>query len=258
MACSNSDCPRCVVAVPRLCCDTCNPDSFILPPTTTSAPKQTRAPNRIKVGEYGMSSVDRRLKTALEEWRSTQLEGTIGDDEMFGPQLIMTDDVLERLVGLARSGKVSDLSSIQTQVNWRYIDLWGTEILDIIKSYFPVIEPSPVLQALDNMPGPSTANRPTIAPSDAPSIQPGSRDPKPRTRRCSACGSAGHIGTSYQMNSITDVYNRFTASNRICPNHRTRTGAVQNTNENVFLVSELPSPLPRSHSSLLQQVAQFS
>jgi hypothetical protein len=67
--------------------------------------------------------------------------------EMFRLQLIMTDNVLECLVGLAHSGKVSDLASIQTQVNWHHVDLWGTEILNIIKSF---LLSNPLLQQFYN------------------------------------------------------------------------------------------------------------
>ena len=192
------DCPRCVVKASRLCCDTCNPGSFILPIPPVSAHKQTRAPNRFKVGEHVLTDVDHRLKTALEEWRDSQ----IGDDDMFGPQLIMTDDVLDRLVGLAHSGRVSDLASIHTQVSWQHIDIWGTEILDIVKQYFPddvePASPRPALQDFENLPGPSTIHGPSNTRSKAPS---GSRISKStRKRRCSACGSDSHIGMSYRMN----------------------------------------------------------
>ena len=257
MACFSADCPRCVVRASRLCCDTCNPESFTLPTPTTSAPKKTRAPNRFKVGEHVFTDVDDRLKTALQEWRSNQ----IGDDEMFGPQLIMTDDVLDRLVGLAHFGKVSDLASIHTQVSWRHIDIWGADILNIIKKYFPDVEPivepdspRPVLQASENLPGPSS--RPSNTLSTAPS---GSRVSKStRKRRCSACGSEGHIGMSYRVNILRVIYDRYTASNRTCPYHKSLTGITQDPNENVFMVSDPLNPQPRSHVPLLQQAVQFS
>jgi hypothetical protein len=41
LACSNGDCPHCVAAISRLCCDTCNPGSFILPVPVSTAPRQT-------------------------------------------------------------------------------------------------------------------------------------------------------------------------------------------------------------------------
>lgn len=123
---------------------------------------------------------------------------------MFGPQLIMTDDILDRLVGLAHSGKVSDITSISTQVSWRHIDLWGSEVLDLIKKYYPLDEPDsprPALRIVENMPGPSDIRHPPTAPSATASS---SRDPKPtRVRWCSACGSDTHIGMLHSHYSPT-------------------------------------------------------
>jgi hypothetical protein len=124
-------------------------------------------PNKIKVGEHLFSAIDNRLKTALQDWQSTQL-ANMGDNKMFGVQLIMTNNILKCLVGLAHSGKVSDLASIQTQVSWQYIDLWGAEILDILMEYFPPVSPPsprPALQAIENIPGPSTMQASAIPPS---------------------------------------------------------------------------------------------
>ncbi|KAH9165888.1 hypothetical protein EDB89DRAFT_265453 [Lactarius sanguifluus] len=88
MACSIWDCPYCVV----------------------------------KARQYELTDADVRLKTALQDWRRNQYLSTVGYENMYGPQLIMTDDILERFVELAHFEEVSDLASIHTQVSWRYID----------------------------------------------------------------------------------------------------------------------------------------
>jgi hypothetical protein len=88
---------------------------------------------------------------------------------MFGSQLIMTDDILERLVELAHFGQVSDLVSIHTRLSWRYTDLWGTQVLDIIKKHFPPIEPVAPRPALQPA-GPSTVHRPSDVLSTAPQV----------------------------------------------------------------------------------------
>ncbi|KAI9429071.1 hypothetical protein H4582DRAFT_1771638, partial [Lactarius indigo] len=130
-----------------------------------------------------------------QDWRRNQLLSTVGDDDMFGPQLIMTDDVLERLVELAHFEQVSDLASIHAQVSWRYTDRWGAEILDIIEKHIPPVNAGlsrPALQPAGNLPRPSTVQRSSVAQST-----PSSNDPKlPHARRCSACGSNTHIGMS--------------------------------------------------------------
>lgn len=82
-----------------------------------------------------MSELDKSLTSALQEWRDTQLVciGIPAGDNMYESQLIMTDNILERIVGLAHHNQVADLALIKAQVNWRYNDLWGTQIIEIVK-----------------------------------------------------------------------------------------------------------------------------
>ena len=77
--------------------------------------------------------------SALREWRDAQLKslGVPTGDDMYGSQLILTDDILERLVELAHFNQLTDLASIRAQVNWRYSDLWGAQILRLVKKHVP-------------------------------------------------------------------------------------------------------------------------
>lgn len=213
LACSNSDCRRCAATVSRLCCDSCNPDSFFLPTPTTTAPKQTRAPNKFKVdkSKYKMVNADESLTSALRQWRDAQLVriGIPAGDEMYGSQLIMTDDILERIVELPHFSQLGDLASMKAQVNWRYNDQWGAQILEITSKFSsPSIDspnqsvpPShrPMLQptGTENIPGSSVLHQFPDAQTSAftPAANP---NPKPRARnryKCSTCGSPTHIGT---------------------------------------------------------------
>jgi hypothetical protein len=56
---------------------------------------------------------------------------------MFGSQIIMTDDILERILDLAHFGKFVDLVMFQGQVSWRYCDRWGAQVFNIVKLHFP-------------------------------------------------------------------------------------------------------------------------
>ena len=153
-----------------------------------------------------MAEADRKLREALCDWRSTQLQalGASTGDDMFGSQLIMTDEILERILDLAHFGQIDTLVTLQTQVSWRYCNRWGLQILDIVKTHFPfVVEavetPREPLQPVENLPGPSTGNIPPSTTSSAraaSSATSNSRN-KPRTRgpyRCGSCGSLTHIG----------------------------------------------------------------
>ncbi|KAH8982246.1 hypothetical protein EDB86DRAFT_372749 [Lactarius hatsudake] len=126
----------------------------------------------VKARRYELTDADVRLKIALQDWRRNQYLSTVGYEDMYGPQLIMTDDILERFVELAHFEEVSDLASIHVQVSWRYIDRWGAQVLDIIKTHIPPGPPS--LQSAENLPGPSAVRQ----PSDA-QLTSCSSDPKP-------------------------------------------------------------------------------
>ena len=217
LACSNEDCTRCHSGTSRLCCDTCNPGSFILPTPSTEAPTQSRAPNKFKVdsGGYLMTEAGKCLREALRNWRSTQLQalGASTGDDMFGSQLIMTDDILDRILDLAHFGQIYDLETLQNQVSWRYCNRWGPQVLDIIKTHFP-FDPVPSresLQPTENLPGPSTENFPLHTTGGAKAAASGTKTSKkfgtksgkktsgqPCARgqyRCGSCGSTTHIGT---------------------------------------------------------------
>ena len=222
LACSNQSCTRCLSGASHLCCDTCNPGSFILPVPASATLKQSRAPNKFKVdsGGYLMTEADRKLREALCNWRRTQLQalGASTDDDMFGSQLIMTDDILERILDLAHFGQIDNLATLQNQVTWRYWDRWGPPVLDIVKTHFPFVADAlrGPLQPAENIPGPSTGNLPPSTASGsmaastvraAASARPATAKSgsKPRKRgpyRCGSCHSTTHIG----MLSILSIF----------------------------------------------------
>jgi hypothetical protein len=153
-----------------------------------------------------MTEADKNLREALRNWRSTQLQalGASTGDDMFGSQLIMTDDILDRILDLAHFGQIDDLVTLQSQVSWHYCDRWGLQILDIVKTHFPFV-PAPSRESLcptENLPGPSTGNGPPSATGSARAAASGTKShkkssTKPRARgqyQCRSCGSTTHIG----------------------------------------------------------------
>jgi hypothetical protein len=189
----------------------------------TSAPKQTRAPNKFKVDAslYRLTDAELGLTSALQDWRQTQM-GYMGmeGNYMYGSQLIMTDDTLERIVELAHFHQLVDLASIRAQVNWRHSDLWGVQILGLVRKHFPETDSVDPFASVphrhtlqptdtDNLPGPSTlpgtSNLQTMAGPLAPNAS--TMKPRKRNRKCSACGSPTHIGMLHDslLGSVTDI-----------------------------------------------------
>ncbi|KAG1829033.1 hypothetical protein DFJ58DRAFT_615596, partial [Suillus subalutaceus] len=128
------NCARCIIKPSRLCGDSCHIGSFILPAPTTQAPKQTQAPNTLKIPDYQMGPGDFVLRAELQEWRRERLiEIGAGGDDFFGVQLIMADEIFNHIVDLAHSRKIDGVSLIRDQASWRYCDWWGSQIFNIIQ-----------------------------------------------------------------------------------------------------------------------------
>jgi hypothetical protein len=161
---------------------------------------------------------------------------------MFGVQLIMIDDVLECLVDLARFDKIDGVAAIQSQVNWRYADCWGADILNIVNAHTPPIIESPpreTLQAVENFLGPSTGQQPSGVQDTTSNIGSSSSKSKPhvKAQHCSACRSTTHIGTSSISTPYVKLILSSTALNHMCPLHKSHLGVRLAPNENVFMVS---------------------
>jgi hypothetical protein len=228
LACSNENCRCCVATNSHLCCDTCNPDSFIFPVPSTSASKQTHAPNKFKVDtrKYWPTDLDQSLTSALQDKQKTQL-GVVGilGDYMYGLQLIMTDNILECIVELAHFNQLDDLVLIRAQVNWHYGDMWGLQILELVKEHFPKTDsvnqyaPAPhraMLQPTSSDDIPRLSNLSSLPDVQASVIAPApnTSNPKPHTQgcyKCSACGSSAHIGMPHHSHLLnyTDILGPF-------------------------------------------------
>ncbi|KIJ10206.1 hypothetical protein PAXINDRAFT_16777 [Paxillus involutus ATCC 200175] len=135
-------CERCVKwsLKPRYCCDICNPQAFLLffaPPP----PKLKRA-RHLKLPEYKMELLHRTLKEDLMVWRQQQLVENGMDDDFFGPQLILTDKLLTRILDLSHHRKLPDISALKAQTHWVFANEYGPTILALVHKHFPQ-QPAP-------------------------------------------------------------------------------------------------------------------
>ncbi|KAF9549257.1 hypothetical protein CPC08DRAFT_823451 [Agrocybe pediades] len=189
-----------------LCCDKCFPDTvhFFPPPISTV---QARRKRKFKVKKYTMGPADGQLATALERWRLQQMEQLgLGGDVIFGPQLILSDCVLDRLVQLGHLKKIPDIDSLDSQTDWRYARQYGQEVLSIIHSFYPSTVPLTSNSSLENGKRSCTAcgNVGHIASNQFCPARRGlgittAQTALPSTssnRTCSACGIHGHISSS--------------------------------------------------------------
>ncbi|TFK68538.1 hypothetical protein BDN72DRAFT_674866 [Pluteus cervinus] len=72
------------------------------------------------------------LRTRLQNWRKEQMikEG-LGDDQFFGVQLILSDEILDHIVDLAHQSKLLDVKTLAEQTDWRYANIYGPKILEL-------------------------------------------------------------------------------------------------------------------------------
>ena len=82
-----------------------------------------------------MGSYDFKLKDGLDNWCTVQMETEFPGDEFFGPQYLMSGDILNRIVDLARYKKLADVASLLGQTDWRHAGKYGPQILELVNIY---------------------------------------------------------------------------------------------------------------------------
>lgn len=166
----------------RICCDACFPKVVSLSePLTEPQSKQPRSQRKFTIKPYTTSASEGQLKQALFEWRQEAFGASLyRGNTFFGPLLLMTDIILQRIVDLAHYAKLPDVSSLAFQTKWRYTKTYGAAILEVVHQYCP-----------QNMP-----TRPQRPLESDPASQTGLSQPSASTkiRQCRSCFSPFHIG----------------------------------------------------------------
>jgi hypothetical protein len=95
-------CTRCTVKQPWICCHSCNPSTLVLDPSDPSHIPKGQTKWKVKVADYNMQDNDVCLWEHLRNWRKTALVGQgHGSDMFFGPQRILSDQLITRIANLA-------------------------------------------------------------------------------------------------------------------------------------------------------------
>ncbi|KAG2113640.1 hypothetical protein BD769DRAFT_1673651 [Suillus cothurnatus] len=133
-----------------------------------------------------MTAKELSFRQALEDWRVQEmLECGMGEDDLFGAQLILMDPILDRIVDLAHHSKITDIISLKAQTDWHYADRFGAKVLAILQMNYPptsLFTTRPLERPLTN-----TSSTWIVPPIQSNPVK------KPRTTRFSRCGQVGHI-----------------------------------------------------------------
>ncbi|OBZ77631.1 ATP-dependent DNA helicase RecQ [Grifola frondosa] len=160
-------------------------DAFLFQSVVMSATIIKRGKNKIKMASYTMNDADLRLKKSLKAWREKQMEEEeLDGDDFFGPQYLLSDRLLTRIVDLAHFSKLSTVQILQEQTDWCHASKYGPRILELVRLHIP----APVL------PSPFTsAPLPPIASGSASSTPPSVTK---ASRKCGKCGAHDHIASN--------------------------------------------------------------
>lgn len=167
-----SGCPRCGEEASLVCCDIEHPENFlrfIIPPLKAERALGRSRVEPVKLGER--TPLDMKLTDALENWREETTKIRYGEAALldFGPSLIMTARILDRIVDCVHYNKISSVQDLARETRWDEISCYGDEVLALIQSIHP---PAPTSTTQSSESTGSTG----------------------RKVRCSSCGQLGHNG----------------------------------------------------------------
>ncbi|KAG2741977.1 P-loop containing nucleoside triphosphate hydrolase protein [Suillus brevipes Sb2] len=93
---SSSCCARCSVKLSRYCCDICNPATLQSRLFPSLPLPSTRAKRKFTIKPYEMTTGGQNLRQELLQWRNFKvLEEDLDGDDFFGPQIIMSNKILD-------------------------------------------------------------------------------------------------------------------------------------------------------------------
>lgn len=182
-------CPRCAVTTPIICCELCTPghfESF----AHVDEPKRKAQPSRSHVEtDYKADSHQMDLRDALDAFREAKTIAIFGLANLrdLGPSLIMSNDVLERIIDCSRARKISSREELVKETRWHRAAEDGEEILTIVRSHQPQIAPLPSILLISSPLRP----RPEVINDVLP---PSALLPPKKRNKCKQCKAEGHIG----------------------------------------------------------------
>ncbi len=184
------------------CCDVCDPDAFRTSEGlhTHTKPTRKRKVHANTILAENMDGADVSLKNALHAWRVQELKNLgFGGEDFFGPQFVMSERVLQRVVELAHDSKIASSTSFIEQVQWCDSAKYADEIMGLVRSVYPINLPKPLTVLSSNSPlsqvPPSTQQFSSAHNAQGLRVLDKENNPiEVRQRRCGKCKKVGHIG----------------------------------------------------------------
>jgi hypothetical protein len=165
------------------------------PPDPTLRPKP--APPRSRLKDYERDDRDYALELALDNFRFQTTERKYGHGalDMMGTGLVMSDDILQRIVICAHYRKIQSLEDLLRETRWIGAREYFNDIQGLLEIHSPPPQTAPLTTRV-----PLRTLDPVVAPSEVTTAKP------KRRNRCGACKMEGHIGI-YFSNSCVCTWN---------------------------------------------------
>ncbi|KAH6879607.1 hypothetical protein BKA70DRAFT_1447887 [Coprinopsis sp. MPI-PUGE-AT-0042] len=166
----STGCLRCLPPTTTICCDLCSPKYFEhMGMSSHEEDAGTRALAKSNVGRLLQSDWtehDWKLLDALIVWRQKMSLNYLSAQTLndYGPEALMSDDHIERLVQCFHYQKVTTLEHLKKELDWngQLIEKNGASLVQLMISFYPPVPPT-------------SGKKP---------------------RRCTACQQEGHISES--------------------------------------------------------------
>lgn len=185
-----SGCPRCVYKKPTVCCSgpDCQPEAIMDFAPANAIPRPKAALPRSRIKKYEVAQNHCSLRKDLHDFRVQSAVQKFGRPAfaMMGHALMMSDEILQRIVDCADNGKIHTVDDLSRETRWIWAREFFPSILPLIHKHFPPVTPAPL-----------TTRTPLQTRRQDPLGPSGSSTQKPKGKRsCRACGNEGHIGAS--------------------------------------------------------------
>lgn len=192
---------RLSVATPESCCIRCDPhlitdncascdncDPSLRNLVYRDAPETVAQSASRNIKLWDDDKTDVLLRRQLIDWSNKICEEEYGDP-MFGGDLILPHDVVDRIVGLTRQGLMRSMDDFTRECHWLRIAEYGLELFDIIGGLCPerlTAEYQP------NAPPPKKSKAPKAVAHAAAVVPAAGPPPAKRIYHCSLCDSVNH------------------------------------------------------------------
>ncbi|KAJ7800013.1 hypothetical protein B0H13DRAFT_2390679 [Mycena leptocephala] len=185
-------CPRCAAKLPPVCCELCTPAHFVSF-AIVDLPKPAPIPSKSRNKPYKAEARDMQLRDALHEFRraATVMKFSRAVLKNSGPGVVMSNEVLQRIVDCAHWHKIDSTEQLERETRWAGVPDFGAKVVALINEHCP----KPAV--------PAEPDSTPFAVRDDNGINISAPGKLVKSRKCSKCNAPDHIGNVHSIPIIS-------------------------------------------------------